>query len=74
MDAELVKIKNLAEKEVTRRRKAAVKMLAKYDDFPGGRGGLNLVAGARRSEEHTSELQSPLIISYAVFCLKKTFF
>ena len=24
-----------------------------------------------RSEEHTSELQSPLIISYAVFCLKK---
>ena len=27
-----------------------------------------------RSEEHTSELQSPLIISYAVFCLKKIFF
>src|SRR3546814_9231498 len=25
----------------------------------------------RRSEEHTSELQSPLRISYAVFCLKK---
>ena len=25
----------------------------------------------RRSEEHTSELQSPLLISYAVFCLKK---
>ena len=25
----------------------------------------------KRSEEHTSELQSPLIISYAVFCLKK---
>src|SRR5881398_4145927 len=24
-----------------------------------------------RSEEHTSELQSPLNISYAVFCLKK---
>ena len=24
-----------------------------------------------RSEEHTSELQSPLISSYAVFCLKK---
>src|SRR3546814_5146305 len=28
-------------------------------------------AGARRSEEHTSELQSILRISYAVFCLKK---
>ena len=27
-----------------------------------------------RSEEHTSELQSPTHISYAVFCLKKTFF
>src|SRR5213595_487423 len=26
---------------------------------------------ARRSEEHTSELQSPSVISYAVFCLKK---
>src|SRR5216117_1341745 len=29
-------------------------------------------AGAlMRSEEHTSELQSPFLISYAVFCLKK---
>src|ERR1051325_11776739 len=25
----------------------------------------------QRSEEHTSELQSPYVISYAVFCLKK---
>src|SRR3546814_10251864 len=28
--------------------------------------------GAFRSEEHTSELQSLMRISYAVFCLKKT--
>ena len=28
-------------------------------------------AKAARSEEHTSELQSPILISYAVFCLKK---
>src|SRR3546814_5003257 len=28
-------------------------------------------AGAVRSEEHTSELQSLMRISYAVFCLKK---
>src|SRR3546814_4618680 len=28
-------------------------------------------AGQRRSEEHTSELQSLMRISYAVFCLKK---
>src|SRR3546814_2514847 len=27
--------------------------------------------GQRRSEEHTSELQSLMRISYAVFCLKK---
>src|SRR5213075_3573135 len=27
--------------------------------------------GTGRSEEHTSELQSRLVISYAVFCLKK---
>ena len=30
-----------------------------------------LVIGGNRSEEHTSELQSPVPISYAVFCLKK---
>src|SRR3546814_1732847 len=29
------------------------------------------VAGMDRSEEHTSELQSLMRISYAVFCLKK---
>src|SRR5213079_3563111 len=29
------------------------------------------VAPEVRSEEHTSELQSPVVISYAVFCLKK---
>src|SRR3546814_3448713 len=28
-------------------------------------------AGSGRSEEHTSELQSLMCISYAVFCLKK---
>src|SRR3546814_10743501 len=31
-----------------------------------------LFADAVRSEEHTSELQSLMRISYAVFCLKKT--
>src|SRR3546814_4603957 len=29
------------------------------------------VTAAKRSEEHTSELQSLMRISYAVFCLKK---
>src|SRR3546814_9708048 len=42
----------------------------------GGRGTARttVAAGAvhsRRSEEHTSELQSLMRISYAVFCLKK---
>src|SRR3546814_2784863 len=34
-------------------------------------GGEPPVADAERSEEHTSELQSLMRISYAVFCLKK---
>src|SRR3546814_10424064 len=42
---------------------------------PRARPGLSpLVMGivvSRRSEEHTSELQSLMRISYAVFCLKK---
>src|SRR3546814_18073597 len=39
---------------------------------PGGRVPLRLEVGkpGRRSEEHTSELQSLMRISYAVFCLK----
>src|SRR3546814_4851026 len=32
----------------------------------------DLHRSSRRSEEHTSELQSLMRISYAVFCLKKT--
>src|SRR3546814_3326576 len=34
-------------------------------------GWASLSSGDRRSEEHTSELQSLMRISYAVFCLKK---
>src|SRR3546814_9434666 len=36
-----------------------------------GRYSLNPAIRLRRSEEHTSELQSLMRISYAVFCLKK---
>src|SRR3546814_10897913 len=35
-------------------------------------GEVELVTWDGRSEEHTSELQSLMRISYAVFCLKKT--
>src|SRR3546814_10287764 len=37
---------------------------------PGSCGGMYM-ANTMRSEEHTSELQSLMRISYAVFCLKK---
>src|SRR3546814_1455853 len=36
-----------------------------------GHRNMPLIAGCDRSEEHTSELQSLMRISYAVFCLKK---
>src|SRR3546814_7322588 len=39
--------------------------------WSGFRRGLVLVCGQHRSEEHTSELQSLMSISYAVSCLKK---
>src|SRR3546814_3704469 len=50
--------------------------LAKMRDGNVGRGGGHgssrlEVDDANRSEEHTSELQSLMRISYAVFCLKK---
>src|SRR3546814_4219205 len=45
----------------------SVHELVKGDGFGARRGGPE----ASRSEEHTSELQSLMRISYAVFCLKK---
>src|SRR3546814_3222072 len=36
-----------------------------------GEAAMSRQAASRRSEEHTSELQSLMRISYAVFCLKK---
>src|SRR3546814_2458395 len=51
-------------------------ILAMGHMFPSKRANAALVIGsvaifAGRSEEHTSELQSLMRISYAVFCLKK---
>src|SRR3546814_19370235 len=39
--------------------------------FPAGRPAASPEPARGRSEEHTSELQSLMRISYAVFCLKK---
>src|SRR3546814_3876787 len=45
---------------------------ATFESLPGHLPGrVSIVIGSRRSEEHTSELQSLMRISYAVFCLKK---
>src|SRR3546814_2438820 len=66
-----------------RRREEPVRLRARYRRRDGERAGdsergewrLNnppcCAAMGRRSEEHTSELQSLMRISYAVFCLKK---
>src|SRR3546814_7240394 len=41
------------------------------EDFVDGNAVVEVLDGFFRSEEHTSELQSLMRISYAVFCLKK---
>src|SRR3546814_7163717 len=49
---------------------AANKPIAANEDNSGSKPGEDDVSG-QRSEEHTSELQSLMRISYAVFCLTK---
>src|SRR3546814_1232011 len=59
--------------EVLHRRKQDVACVG--HSFPHSKGDRRTIApggaGCQRSEEHTSELQSLMRISYAVFCLKK---
>src|SRR3546814_5136602 len=59
-------------KKVSRRRKRLVVSLSIFV-FPLGCGHRPLLVppASQRSEEHTSELQSLMRISYAVFCLKQ---
>src|SRR3546814_4920911 len=58
--------------EVTMRTPAALDAIAAMKKVPGAVVGAGTVLNPRmRSEEHTSELQSLMRISYAVFCLKK---
>src|SRR3546814_10417525 len=61
-------------REVDRDRRLADPALARGDHDHlrrGGDGGVRGVGRLVRSEEHTSELQSLMRNSYAVFCLKK---
>src|SRR3546814_3670000 len=69
-----------AQPEVRRAQTARATLLVygriRADPRSGGlthlwRGDRLLLCRKRRSEEHTSELQSLMRISYAVFCLKK---
>src|SRR3546814_8727446 len=65
------------ERPVARRHRGTAKSRGGPDGYTGQRSVLRHRAGRRRrerdarSEEHTSELQSLMRISYAVFCLKK---
>src|SRR3546814_8604422 len=66
--AEIIQVENLGFCEVGQGGWIA----ARGETALGGRIPVNPSGGLERSEEHTSELQSLMRISYAVFCLKKT--
>src|SRR3546814_3827376 len=51
-------------------RRTCLCRLAVAASAPRHGGARSLFRGARRSEEHTSELQSLMRVPYAVFCLK----
>src|SRR3546814_4975975 len=59
--------------EIPRLRRLLCAKVERYDDVPALREALGHpdTILCLRSEEHTSELQSLMRISYAVFCLKK---
>src|SRR3546814_4226039 len=54
-----------------RQGRASIEAGTGIDDAADRAGSGNRLEILRRSEEHTSELQSLMRISYAVFCLKK---
>src|SRR3546814_6366083 len=59
-------------KKGRRRHGAAMDRASPRSKTLGRDGAVRCRASSPRSEEHTSELQSLMRISYAVFCLKKT--
>src|SRR3546814_6991871 len=58
-------------KGLLRNRQDLLQDRAVEGESAGDRGAIASAAQQLRSEEHTSELQSLMRISYAVFCLKK---
>src|SRR3546814_2922915 len=59
------------ERMTDRRRLLLIAVIAFLAAIAGAFIGRAFIAAPARSEEHTSELQSLMRISYAVFCLKK---
>src|SRR3546814_7433740 len=69
LDVEQTPLASLAEQAL--RGEARDDVREDREDVDAEGAGVVEPAHARRSEEHTSELQSLMRISYAVFCLKK---
>src|SRR3546814_4221174 len=72
IEKNILTVLELAEPDKAARQQRLDKLLDEFGltrlrDAPA----MALSGGERRSEEHTSELQSLMRISYAVFCLKK---
>src|SRR3546814_7047858 len=64
-----IKVRNSA---AGKRRRACPSTAPQFTEGESGRPeSFGAAVASRRSEEHTSELQSLMRISYAVFCLKK---
>src|SRR3546814_3730963 len=66
LDADIVALQEADRRFGTRASAIPPHMFDEHSDYVP----VDLLSG-RRSEEHTSELQSLMRISYAVFCLKK---
>src|SRR3546814_4296743 len=58
--------------DLLRERMSSSDLMESILEFARSNGGARAGAASARSEEHTSELQSLMRISYAAFCLKKT--
>src|SRR3546814_5280256 len=60
--------------DVVKRLNAGTKAVLEHPDFASKMAAMGVELHASRSDEHTSELQSLMRISYAVFCFKKKTF
>src|SRR3546814_7943514 len=66
-----ISVDRAVERDLAAERSAAAVHEAVEDRIIAGADEIPRRTGRQRSEEHTSELQSLMRISYAVFCLKK---